>query len=89
MKTRNHRRPSCSLLIKSSLPSIVSRELKTSLKSGFTISEVAVYIRAVPSSTPYSFIIVIVIAMVLTWLVGGADDASTLVEIFSAAVSIF
>jgi hypothetical protein len=27
--------------------------------------------------------------MVGIWLVGGADDASTLVEIFSAAVSIF
>jgi hypothetical protein len=49
----------------------------------------AVYIRPVPSSTPHSFIIFIVIGMVGTWFVGGADDASTLVEILSVAVFIF
>jgi hypothetical protein len=89
IKTRNHQRPSCSLLMKSSLPSIISRELKSFLKSGFRISEVSVYIRAVPSSTLFSFTIFIVVATVGTWLVGGADDASTLMEIFSVAVSIF
>jgi hypothetical protein len=75
--------------MKSSLPIIISEELKTSLKFGFIISEVVVYIRAVFSSTLNSFTIFIVIAMVRTWLVGKADDASTLVNIFSAAVSIF
>ena len=47
------------------------------------------YIRAVPSCTPHSFTIFTVSAMVGTRLVGGADDASTLVKILSAAVSIF
>ena len=45
--------------------------------------------RAVPSSTPHSITIFTVCAMDGTRLVGGADDASILVEIFSAAVSIF
>ena len=45
--------------------------------------------RAVPSSTPHSVTIFTVCAMDGTRLVGGADDASILVEIFSAAVSIF
>ena len=43
------------------------------------------YITAVPSSAPHSFTIFIASAMVGIWLVGGADDASTLVEILSAA----
>jgi hypothetical protein len=65
------------------------REIKTSLKSDFTINNIAVYITAVPSSTPHSFTIFIVIAMVETWLVGVVDDTSILVEIFSAAFFIF
>lgn len=80
---------SSSLSIKSSLPLVVSRELKSSLNSGLTIKEAAVCIRAVPSCTPHSFTIFIVSVMVGTRLVGGADDASTLVEILSAAFSIF
>lgn len=38
---------SCSLSNKLNLPSFISRELKTSLKSGLTISKVDVYIRAI------------------------------------------
>ena len=47
------------------------------------------YIRAVPSSTLHSFTIFTASAMVGIWLVGGADDASTLVEILSVAFFIF
>lgn len=79
----------CSLSSKSNLPSFVSSMQKTSLNSGFTIKNVVVCIRAVFSLTPQSFTIFMVSAMLGTWLVGCADDASTLVDIFSAAVSIF
>ena len=82
-------RSACSLSSKSNLPSFVSSMLKTFLNSGFTIRKVAVCIRAVFSCTPQSLTIFMASAMLGTWLVGGADDASTLVEIFSAAVSIF
>ena len=82
-------RSACSLSSKSNLPSFVSSMLKTSLNSGFTIRKVAVCIRAVFSCTPQSLTIFMASAMLGTWLVGGADDASTLVEIFSTTVSIF
>jgi len=80
---------SCSLSNKLNLPSFISRELKTSLKSGLTISKVDVYIRAIFSCTPQSSTIYMASLMLETGLGGGANDASILVEIFSAAVSIF
>jgi hypothetical protein len=70
---------SCSLSIKSILASLVSRELETSLNSGFIIRDVVVCIRAVPC-TPQSFTISITSLMVGTTFPGDADDASTLVE---------
>jgi hypothetical protein len=74
---------SCSLSIKSNLPSFISRTPSSSLNSGFMINKEVVCIKAAFSSIPQSLTIFMACAMVGTMLAcGGADDDSTLEVIF-------